>query len=150
MRDRVVISPCSNSAAGETIDAIKRSIKAPSSHTLLFLDIDEDTYQALLPSAIASITGTHRSEIQGPREEFVRKIFTDLKTQGLITSFADNTRLKGRYDFSLETKAARTIAIDVKGGEGNSITIASRPIHCHEYGIWCHFTGSLSIAPGIQ
>ncbi len=150
MRKQVVICPCSNLAAGEKIVAIADLIKAPPPAVLDALGLDADAYEALMPSAVASLAGTHRSLQQAPREAFVVAILNQMKLNGLISDFIDNTHEGGRYDFSVLTHRARTVALDAKGGEGNSITISSRPLHCHEFGIWCHFTGSLAKAPGVQ
>lgn len=150
MRMRTVLSPCRNAAAVDTIEAIKQTILSPSASVLAGLGIDQDAYDVLMPSAVASLTGLHRATQQKPREAFVRDILAELAQRGAVLAFEDNTQASGRYDFSLLTRNRRTVVLDVKGGDGNSITISSRPHHCHEFGVWCHLTGSLTVPPGEQ
>lgn len=150
MIQQVVICPCSNLAAGAKIEAITKIIESPPQPVLDALGLDADAYKALMPSAIASLAGTHRSLQQAPRETFVRVVLEQMKSKGLLADFSDHTHEQGRYDFSVLTHRSRTVAMDAKGGEGNSITISSRPLHCHEFGLWCHFTGSIAKAPGVQ
>jgi hypothetical protein len=38
-------------------------------------------------------------------------------------------------------------ALDVKGGEGNSITITERPPWAQEFVMWCHLDGSIINQP---
>ena len=145
-----IICPCENIAAGQKIDAIKQVIVSPPQSTLNALETDANVYEHLLPSAIASLAGSHRALQQAPRERFVRQILDAMKNSNLIASFSDNTNERGRFDFSVITNSSRKVALDAKGGEGNSITISSRPLDCHEFGIWSHLTGSFSKAPGVQ
>lgn len=146
----VIICPCQNIAVTDNIHAIKRAIISPPASTLVSLGLDRNAYESLLPSAIASLTGTHRADQQAPRERFVREVLEGMRSSGLITSFSDNTHESGRFDFSVTTRSSRKVTLDAKGGEGNSITISSRPLDCHEFGIWSHLTGSLAKAPGVQ
>jgi hypothetical protein len=39
------------------------------------------------------------------------------------------------------------IAIEVKGGEGNSINISERPLWAKEFGVWCHLDGAIINQP---
>jgi hypothetical protein len=42
------------------------------------------------------------------------------------------------------------VVIEVKGGEGNSVTLGDRPAGCDEFVVWCHLTGSLQKQPAEQ
>lgn len=42
----------------------------------------------------------------------------------------------------------RKAAIEVKGGEGNSLNIPNRPEDVAEFVVWCHLDGSLNHRPG--
>lgn len=146
----IVLCPCRNLVSGAKIDAIRNLILSPPPSTLEHLDLGPEEYQLLMPSAIASLSGSHRALHQTPREDFVRQVLRGLESANLIEGFHDNTRSRGRFDFSVRTLGERTVAFDSKGGEGNSITISARPLDCHEFGIWSHFTGSLAKPPGVQ
>lgn len=38
-------------------------------------------------------------------------------------------------------------ALEVKGGEGNSINISDRPLWAKEFGLWCHLSGAIVNQP---
>jgi len=54
-----------------------------------------------------------------------------------------------RHDFTvvMEPNRARMAAIEVKGGEGNSVNISERPIWADEFLVWCHLDGAVINQP---
>jgi len=144
------ICPCENIVPPEKLQAVKEIIKHPSGGVLDTAQLTRKEYELLLPTAVSSLTGVHRASAQAPREDFVRRFLRKQKEAGLVRDFQDMTRQPGRFDFKVKTPSDRTIVIDVKGGEGNSVTLSDRPKDCHEFVVWCHLTGSLQRKPGEQ
>jgi hypothetical protein len=48
---------------------------------------------------------------------------------------------------SLERDLDSFAALEVKGGEGNSINISERPLWASEFGVWCHLDGAIVNQP---
>ncbi len=71
-----------------------------------------------------------------------------LKDRGMIqdVQFLGQSR---RHDFTvvMEPNRARMAAIEVKGGEGNSVNISERPIWADEFLVWCHLDGAVINQP---
>lgn len=67
---------------------------------------------------------------------------------GLLQSY-EHTASGVRWDFEvrLDKNPVRDVAIEVKGGEGNSLNISNRPDSAAEFVIWCHIDGSLKNSP---
>src|SRR5258708_20640681 len=79
-------------------------------------------------SAIETIRGQHAGRQTAPREAFVSSVLEEMYVQKLLQSYTHTAR-GVRWDFSieLETNPLRKAAIEVKGGEGNSLNISNRP-----------------------
>ncbi|MDQ6694334.1 MAG: hypothetical protein M3014_07910 [Chloroflexota bacterium] len=80
-------------------------------------------------SAIESIRGSFIASSTVTREALVRSVLDGLLTRGLIADYKQ-TSATGRYDFTivLQREPDFFAALEVKGGEGNSINISERPI----------------------
>jgi hypothetical protein len=54
-----------------------------------------------------------------------------------------------RHDFTVvvERDPDYFAALEVKGGEGNSINISERPLWAREFGVWCHLDGAIVNQP---
>jgi hypothetical protein len=52
-----------------------------------------------------------------------------------------------RFDFEIALQVDVFAAIEVKGGEGNSINISERPVWAKEFGIWSHLDGAIVNQP---
>lgn len=61
----------------------------------------------------------------------------------------EGTGTKVRYDFSVQVSKNPDYfaALEVKGGEGNSINISDRPLWAKEFGVWCHLDGAIVNQP---
>ena len=79
-------------------------------------------------SAIESIRGTFIASSTTGREGLVKDILENLLRRSLIIDYTQSSNI-GRYDFTvvLERNPDHFAAIEVKGGEGNSINISDRP-----------------------
>ncbi len=62
---------------------------------------------------------------------------------------AEKTGRGTRHDFTVVLTVSPRVsaALDVKGGEGNSVTITERPPWAQEFLLWCHLDGSIGNQP---
>jgi hypothetical protein len=117
---------------------------------LLQHSIEPEDYKAglVFRSAIESIRGTFISSSKVGRERLVGLVLEGLKQKGNIADF-QYSGSSGRHDFTivLEREPDRFAALEVKGGEGNSINISIRPRWASEFAIWCHLDGAIIQQP---
>lgn len=140
------IPKCSNNPTlVEKANALADHLKNPSNSLLDAVNYDEEVYSAILPSAVASLTGKFRSDDGNAREAFVCAVLDELKKKELILDYEDCTADRSRYDFSLLSNSRHKIVVESKGGEGNSVTLTHRPIGCDELVIWCQLTGAVQV-----
>jgi hypothetical protein len=99
-------------------------------------------------SAIESIRGTFIASSTTGREGLVRDVLENLLQRGQIEEYKQ-TSGSGRYDFTIEIEHEPSYfaALEVKGGEGNSINISERPLWAKEFGVWCHLDGAIVNQP---
>jgi hypothetical protein len=99
-------------------------------------------------SAVESIRGRFIASSTVGREALVRGVLEELLRQGLIADYKQSSST-GRYDFTIALQQNPDIfaAIEVKGGEGNSINISERPIWASEFAVWCHLDGAIVNQP---
>lgn len=97
-------------------------------------------------SAVESIRGTYIASSRTSREALVNDILDNLVHRRKINSFK-HTANNQRYDFEISLKKDYFAAVEVKGGEGNSINISDRPIWAKEFGIWSHLDGAIVNQP---
>jgi len=93
--------------------------------------------------ALESIRGTFIAQAQAPRERFVAETLARMKAKNLICDF-NFIGDAGRVDFKVEVSKGYDVALEVKGGEGNSWNISERPTWAKEYIAWGHLDGSLN------
>ena len=117
---------------------------------LLQHDIQSIDYKGSLVfrSAIESIRGSFIASSTTRREALVRDVLENLLQRGWIAGYARSSG-SNRYDFTvaLERNPDVFAALEVKGGEGNSINISVRPIWASEFGVWCHLDGAIVNQP---
>ncbi len=99
-------------------------------------------------SAVESIRGTFIASSKTGREGLVGDVLENLKQREGIADY-DATGSSRRHDFTvmLERNPDYFAAIEVKGGEGNSINISERPLWAKEFGVWCHLDGAIVNQP---
>jgi hypothetical protein len=99
-------------------------------------------------SAIESIRGTFIASSKPGREGLIRDVLENLLQRERIAGY-EQTGSRRRHDFSvvLERDPDYFAALEVKGGEGNSINISERPIWAREFGVWCHLDGAIVNQP---
>jgi len=99
-------------------------------------------------SAIESIRGTYIASSLNQRQGLVATVLETMKRANLIAAY----QLQGaaqRFDFQvmLSSKPKEMVAVEVKGGEGNSINISERPLWANEFILWCHLDGAIVNQP---
>jgi hypothetical protein len=97
-------------------------------------------------SAIESIRGTYIASSRPSREALVNDVLENLSQRHKIQDFK-HTGDSQRYDFEIALQTDIFAAIEVKGGEGNSVNISERPIWAKEFGIWSHLDGAIVNQP---
>lgn len=99
-------------------------------------------------SAIENIRGSFIASSTTGREGLVKDVLENLLQRTSIANYAQSSG-SGRYDFSIGIKRDPDYfaALEVKGGEGNSINISERPIWAKEFGVWCHLDGAIVNQP---
>ena len=99
-------------------------------------------------SAIESIRGKFIASSTTTREALVGDVLHRMVKQGAVRDY-DRTGANARYDFAvaLERNPDYFAALEVKGGEGNSINISERPLWAREFGVWCHLDGAIGNQP---
>jgi hypothetical protein len=100
-------------------------------------------------SAVESIRGTFIATSTTGREGLIGSILKKMHQNGMIADYKQ-TGTSRRYDFTvvLERDPDYIIALEVKGGEGNSINISERPLWAKEFCVWCHLDGAIVNQPG--
>lgn len=75
-------------------------------------------------------------------------VLENLLQHGRIVDYAKSSG-RARYDFvvTLGRDPDCFAALEVKGGEGNSINISERPLWAREFGVWCHLDGAIVNQP---
>lgn len=99
-------------------------------------------------SAVESIRGSFIASSKTGREGLVGDVLENLKQQKHIVDY-ECTSGNARYDFTvvLEEEPEIYAAVEVKGGEGNSINISDRPRWAREFVVWCHLDGAITNQP---
>lgn len=99
-------------------------------------------------SAIESIRGSFIASSRTSREGLVADILENLVRQERITDY-ESSGGSARYDFTvvLGRDPETFAALEVKGGEGNSINISERPRWAKEFVVWCHLDGAIVNQP---
>lgn len=99
-------------------------------------------------SAVESIRGRFIASSTLGREALVREVLESLLQRGMIAGYKQSSG-SGRYDFTIALvgNPGTFAALEVKGGEGNSINISERPIWAREFGVWCHLDGAIVNQP---
>jgi hypothetical protein len=99
-------------------------------------------------SAIERIRGSFIASSTPSREGFVGAILNDLASRKLIKGF-QHVGGGRRHDFTvaIDEPSNYFVALEVKGGEGNSINISDRPLFADEFCIWSHLDGAIVNQP---
>jgi len=112
--------------------------------------IQPDDYKGglVFRSAIESIRGSFAASSTPGREALVGDVLENLLRRGGVVDYKQSGS-RNRYDFEVAVKRGPDYfaALEVKGGEGNSINISERPVWAKEFGVWCHLDGAIVNEP---
>lgn len=99
-------------------------------------------------SAIESIRGAFIASSTSGRQGLVKDVLENLLHRSFIIEYEQTSSLE-RCDFTicLDRNPDYFVALEVKGGEGNSINISERPLWAKEFGVWCHLDGAIVNQP---
>ena len=99
-------------------------------------------------SAVEKIRGSFIASSTPSREGFVGDILDVLDKRLLIKGY-QHVGGGRRHDFTVEIEEPSNyfVALEVKGGEGNSINISDRPLFADEFCIWSHLDGAIVNQP---
>ena len=99
-------------------------------------------------SAVESIRGTYIASSLTQRQGLVGRVLERMKQRGSIAEYQPQGP-RERFDFQVMTRKRpkEMAAVEVKGGEGNSINISDRPLWCSEFILWCHLDGAIVNQP---
>jgi hypothetical protein len=99
-------------------------------------------------SAIESIRGTFIASSTTGREGLVKDVLENLYHRKKIAAYKHKSS-KERFDFEVQIRESPDYfaALEVKGGEGNSINISERPLWAKEFYVWCHLDGAIVNQP---
>jgi hypothetical protein len=149
-----MLLPCQNdpSATNQILPAIEllRNLDREHPDVLKVHGMEPGDYHSKLVfrSAIESIRGTYIASSLTQRHGMVEAVLKTMKQTNLIADY----QVRGtnqRFDFQvmLTTKPREMVALEIKGGEGNSINISERPLWANEFIIWCHLDGAIVNQP---
>ncbi len=99
-------------------------------------------------SAVETIRGSFIASSVTQRQGMVDGVLRRLQAEGKIAAF-ERTGRGVRHDFTVVLSNAPRVcaALEVKGGEGISVTVTERPAWAQEFLLWCHLDGSISNQP---
>lgn len=117
---------------------------------LLQHSIEPSDYKSglVFRSAIESIRGRFAALSTTGRQGLVASVLEELYRRSAIAGY-ELSSSSNRYDFtvSIERNPDYFAALEVKGGEGNSINISDRPLWAREFGVWSHLDGAIVNQP---
>jgi len=99
-------------------------------------------------SAVESIRGTYAATIGNTREAVIKAALETMQQSGLIKDSRKQPRTRYDQQVLLSDNPRILAALEVKGGEGNSIQVSERPLWAQEFILWCHLDGSIGHSPG--
>ncbi len=148
------ILPCTHDQAAleqinPTIDLL-RNLDNRHPDVLRSAGVTPEDYhpKRIFRSAVETIRGSFIASSLTQRHQMVADVLSRLVEARKIDGF-EPTPKATRHDFTiiLTERPRVAAALDVKGGEGNSITITERPPWAQEFVMWCHLDGSIINQP---
>jgi len=101
-------------------------------------DVTKEDYELIIPAVIDSIKGNSIAKKEHSRQQFVEDEFlSPAKDAGLIAEYKDTSKTE-KWDFEGRLTKGPKFGLEVKGGEGNSVTLLSRPPDAEIFAVWSH------------
>lgn len=149
-----MLLPCQNdpSATAQVNPAIEllRTLDSKHPDILRNQGMEPADYHSKLVfrSAVESIRGTYIASSLTQRQGLVATVLETMRQTNLIAEYQAQGATQ-RFDFQvmLKSQPKEMVAIEVKGGEGNSINISERPLWANEFVLWCHLDGAIVNQP---
>ena len=109
-------------------------------------EVTPEEYKLIRLAVINSIKGEAIAREERSRQRWVERVFlAPAKKAGYLT-YSD-TSASGKCDFQGEMENGLRFGLEVKGGEGNSVTLLSRPAKADLLCVWSHLD-VMSNTPG--
>ncbi len=109
-------------------------------------DVSTEEYELIRLAVINSIKGETIAHEERSRQKWVESVYlSPSQTKGYLT-YQDVSSL-GKCDFQGEMRDGTHFGLEVKGGEGNSVTLLSRPANADFLCVWSHLD-VMSNSPG--
>lgn len=120
------------------VEILKRVILNLSEYRLEDMgDITKEEFDIIKLSVINSIKGQLVALEEKTRQDFVEEIFLKPSSKKGNLTYRDTSR-EGKCDFIGVLKSGERFGLEVKGGEGNSVTLLSRPPESDIFAVWSH------------
>src|SRR5438128_8547979 len=100
-------------------------------------DVSQDDYELIKLAIINSIKGEQVAREERSRQEFVEEVFLKPAKKSGLLDYEDTSR-DSKCDFEGRFQEGTRFGLEVKGGEGNSVTLLERPIHASTFAVWSH------------
>jgi hypothetical protein len=148
------ILPCSHDAAAlaqiEPAIDLLRNMDNRHPDVLRAEGIQPEDYhpKRIFRSAVETIRGSFIASSVTQRQGMVDGVLRRLQAEAKIAGF-ERTGRGVRHDFTVVLSNAPRVcaALEVKGGEGISVTVTERPAWAQEFLVWCHLDGSIRNHP---
>jgi len=100
-------------------------------------DVTKEDYDLVKLAVFNSAKGEIIAHEERSRQEFVERVYlAPCKKLGLL-DYRDESG-SGKCDFTGSFKNGRIFGLEVKGGEGNRVTLLHRPTDCKTFVVWSH------------
>lgn len=103
-------------------------------------DVSSDDYQLIKLSIINSIKGEQIAHEERSRQEFVVDVYLEPAKKQRMLQYEDLSQT-GKCDFVgviFSGGKGKRFGLEVKGGEGNSVTLLDRPKDAETFVVWSH------------
>ena len=101
-------------------------------------DLTQEEYDIIQNGVINSIKGKAIAPKEKSRQDFVEEIFLKpAKSKGFILDYKDMSG-NNKCDFEGIFSQGQHFGLEVKGGEGNSVTLLYRPTQADMLIVWSH------------
>lgn len=100
-------------------------------------DVSQEDYELIRLAVINSIKGTAIALEESSRQKWVESVFLKPAKERGILSYEDKSG-EGKCDFIGIMNDSGKFGLEVKGGEGNSVTLLHRPEGSDSFIVWSH------------
>ncbi len=109
-------------------------------------DVSPSDYELIKLAIINSIKGEQVAKEEKTRQDFVEQVFLKPAKDAQLLDYQDTSKTS-KCDFEGHLQDGTLFGLEVKGGEGNSLTQLQRPRHAQTFAVWSHLD-VMSNTPG--